>query len=170
MMIMNKREYHGHAKVGRKTTIYQRWSAMRARCNNQNNKHFHNYGGRGIKVCDRWDKSFLSFLEDVGDIPHGMQLDRINNDGDYEPSNVKWSTNKENSNNRRDTLYLTLYGITRKVSVWSKITGIKKQVLSQRVNKLGWTDQSALLTPVRCDRATINKQENDFLDDIMAGC
>jgi len=81
--------------------IYGSWQAMKQRCYNPKMKAYHNYGGRGITVCDRWLDSFENFLEDMGERPAGMTLDRINNDGNYEPSNCKWSVRAEQSYNQR---------------------------------------------------------------------
>ncbi|MGJ0429606.1 hypothetical protein [Methylobacter sp.] len=85
------------------TIIYRTWDGAKRRCTNPTNKDYKNYGGRGIKMCDRWVNSFENFYKDMGDKPSGFQLDRINNDGDYSPENCKWSTPKENSNNRRNS-------------------------------------------------------------------
>ena len=81
---------------------YVVWAGMIARCEYQKGQNFHRYGGRGITVCERWRKSFLAFLEDMGrrPAPH-LTLDRINNDGNYEPGNVRWATRKEQMSNRR---------------------------------------------------------------------
>lgn len=81
---------------------YQAWADMRKRCNNPKYKQYKDYGGRGIKVCKEWD-SFARFLCDVGLRPTGLTLDRINNDGNYEPGNVKWSTRLEQVHNRRNS-------------------------------------------------------------------
>jgi hypothetical protein len=81
------------------TSTYVIWEGMKKRCSNPNTTHFEYYGGRGISVCDRWLK-FENFLEDMGDRPQGMELDRIDNDGNYEKSNCRWITHKENLGNR----------------------------------------------------------------------
>lgn len=76
---------------------------MMQRCYNPNNNSFKNYGARGIRVCDRWRHSFADFAADVGPRPHGASLDRVNNNGDYEPDNVRWATRVEQMNNTRLT-------------------------------------------------------------------
>ena len=83
------------------TPTYRTWITMKARCTKETNHNYKNYGGRGIKICDRWLNSFENFLEDIGVRPEGLQLDRIDNNGNYEPGNCRWVTPKENSNNRR---------------------------------------------------------------------
>ena len=92
------REHIVHGMSG--TLIYQLWSSMKARCTNPRDPGWRRYGGRGITVCRRW-RTFDNFLADMGTKPAGKSIDRLNNDGDYEPSNCRWATPKQQANNRR---------------------------------------------------------------------
>jgi len=83
--------------------LYATWYGMNYRCHNSNNPAYSRYGGRGIIVCDRWRKSPQKFIDDMGPKPHGTSIDRINNDGDYEPSNCRWATAKQQRANRQDS-------------------------------------------------------------------
>ena len=87
-------------KLKKKHPLYDTWNAMKQRCYNPNNNDFHNYGGRGITVCQRWLDDFWNFVEDMGDRPDGHSIDRIENDQGYSPDNCKWSTSTEQVLNR----------------------------------------------------------------------
>jgi hypothetical protein len=91
---------HGHNKKGQQTKTHKSWTAMLQRCNNPKNTSFKDYGGRGIKVCERWS-DFENFLQDMGERPKNKTLDRINVNGDYEPNNCRWATLSEQQRNRR---------------------------------------------------------------------
>lgn len=113
--------------------IHRVWSNMIQRWYNPKNKVYHNYGGRGIVVCDRWRTSFEAFYQDVGDVPfEGAQLDRINNDLGYLKDNVHWATSSENLNNTRRTRYITHEGKRLSVSQWARELGIPRRTIAAR--------------------------------------
>jgi hypothetical protein len=127
-----------HGMGNQSNPTYSIWVAMRRRC-----RKSHGYVDRGISVCERWDKSFVSFLEDMGPKPDGLVIDRIDNDKGYSPDNCRWTTPKINSNNRRNTVMVTLDGITKSSSEWSEELGIKRHTISWRA-KNGWSPERIL--------------------------
>ena len=93
---------HGHSpRNGKESPTYQSWRHMKARCQNPNHPDYKYYGGRGVEVCERW-QDFANFLADMGERSEGLTLDRINNEGNYEPGNCRWTTRKEQRQNQRD--------------------------------------------------------------------
>lgn len=127
-----KLESHGHGGRTRSPT-YDTWAGMIDRCVNPNNKRFARYGGRGITVCERWRNSFSAFLQDMGERPEGKSIDRINNDGNYEPGNCRWATRKEQQNNLHNNLVIEFNGVRRTIHEWADVTGIKTNTLRRRL-------------------------------------
>lgn len=105
---------HGHRRNGQSRT-YTSWMHMVARCTKPQTRFYEYYGGRGIKVCDRWRESFENFLVDMGECPKGLTIDRIDTNGNYEPGNCRWITMQEQNSNRRSTIKMPLNG--RRVSM-----------------------------------------------------
>lgn len=139
---MSKATYEFHQM--RNTPEYSVWANMKARCNRENHPKYTEYGGRGIKVCDRWQLSFMDFLRDVGFRPDGdFSLDRIDNEGDYEPGNVRWASRSEQQVNRRNNHYLTFKGQTMTISQWAKKLGLTHDLIDTRIRR-GWSVERAL--------------------------
>lgn len=118
-----------------KTKTYRVWKGILSRCYNTHRKVYYRYGGRGITVCDRWRNSFENFYEDMGDMPEGLELDRIDNSGNYEPGNCRWVTPKEQSRNRRSNLYLVYNGKRMALAEFAEITGIKYWIAQKEIKK-----------------------------------
>ncbi|SBV91819.1 hypothetical protein [uncultured Dysgonomonas sp.] len=148
----NLNKSHGKSK----TSIFNIWVSMRARCYNTNGRYYSDYGGRGINVCDRWLESFENFYEDMGDRPSSKHsLDRIDVNGNYEPANCRWATKLEQANNTRNTVFLTHNGITKPISDWARSLGLNKQTIRSRI-KQGETDMDKILS------TRLRKNQFDF--------
>lgn len=131
------------------TPEHEAWMGMIDRCTRQASKHFHNYGGRGIRVCDRWLESFENFYADMGPRPSPEHsIDRKDNDGPYSPENCRWATPAEQNRNTRSTLLFDFRGERLCLSEWSRRFGIPRNTLSHRLQRLGWPIEVALSTPV----------------------
>jgi hypothetical protein len=121
---------------------------MKQRCSNPNATNYARYGGRGIAVCQRWQESFLAFLEDLGPRPSkGHTLERRNNNGDYEPDNCYWATRKQQGRNRANNRVYTHNNTTLCLAEWAEILDIDEELLRSRM-KSGWSFEMAISMPV----------------------
>lgn len=142
---------HGDARQGvNRAPEYRTWSMIKNRCLNEKTPDYQDYGGRGISIHPRW-LSYETFLLDVGRRPtSGMTIDRFpNNDGNYEPGNVRWASAKDQARNRRSSRILTFRGKSATEAEWVEILGINQGTLSSRINRYGWSIERALSTPVK---------------------
>jgi hypothetical protein len=147
---------------------YRIWVAMISRCHNPNAKDYKNYGARGIKVCYRWRygenglSGYECFILDMGYRPFGdFSIDRINNDGAYEPGNCKWATRIEQMSHTRRSKFLTINGETKILAEWARIVNVSEFSIRHRLNR-GWSPEDALSIPVRK-----TKRSRDPIEDYM---
>lgn len=147
---------HGHCK-GYRSVEYSTWRNIKVRCLNPNSEDFKDYGGRGIKICDKWINSFPHFLQDMGQRPKGFQIDRIDNDKGYEPSNCRWVAPKPQQRNRSDNRFITAFGRTKTLAEWCEETGFGHKLISRRLDR-GWAAELAISTPRLRARAPTKKE------------
>jgi hypothetical protein len=137
---------HGKSK----TAEYRIWAKMIDRCTNPNNIGYEIYGGRGIRVCDRWlgENGFVNFISDIGERPSkDLSVDRHpNRDGNYEPGNVRWATDIEQANNKSNNRWLTVNGEQDTLANWSRRSGTGISTIKRRL-KRGWSDTDAVMRP-----------------------
>lgn len=134
--------HHKHGLT--RTPEYRAWASMKQRCTNPRVRSWSNYGGRGITVCERWSNSFEFFLEDMGPRPTpAHSLDRIDNDGHYEPGNCRWATASEQRRNDRNNRPITFAGETLPLIQWAQRTGITARTIGDRLDR-GWPVERAL--------------------------
>lgn len=148
--IIERSTTHGQSCRGKWTKTYRAWWNMVARCTVPSSTRYKNYGGRGIQVCDSWLK-FENFLNDMGECPPGMTLERVDNDGNYCPENCKWAGIIEQANNKRNNVFLEYNGQKLTISQWEKKLGFKRASLWNRI-KAGWPIERALTTPVKINK------------------
>lgn len=149
-------EAHGHARHGatcggKHTPEWIAWIGMQKRCYERNSPAWDYYGGRGIRVCDRWlgTDGFVHFLADMGPRPSPKHtIDRIDNDGDYEPGNCRWATKKEQAQNMRSNRYLNIHGKMVILADCGRELGFQKYIVPNRLHR-GWTEEEAINTPLR---------------------
>lgn len=134
-------------------TLYKKYYHIKGRCYNPNDKSYHRYGGRGIRMCDEWLDDYSAF--ESWALEHGFQeglaIDRIDNDGNYSPDNCRFVTAKENNQNRCTTLFYTIGGITKNLQQWCDYYGIGRGTVVTRLEH-GWDIETALTRPVKKGR------------------
>ncbi len=141
---ISKLKKHGYAPSKNRGKVYRTWLNMRNRCNNKNDLRYFQYGGRGIKVCKRWD-NFSLFLKDMGEPPSNEHsIDRKNNEGDYKPSNCQWATRSQQGRNKRNNIFFTFEGKTLSLLDWSEKLNIPYSVLWKRIRYHNWDIERAL--------------------------
>lgn len=129
------------------TPTYKSWRGLKYRCLNRNAQQFSRYGGRGIKVCDRW-LDFKNFVEDMGIKPDGKTIGRIDNDGDYTPSNCRWETAEQQSNNKSCNRIIEINGEIKTMSQWCHSKSIPRSTVFNRLSH-GWKPEDAVLSKGR---------------------
>lgn len=137
-------ERHGKSH----TRLYSIWVGMKTRCNNPNHHEWSNYGGRGIAICDEWQNDFISFYNWAmyNGYADNLTLDRKDNNKGYSPENCRWSTNKEQQNNRRSNHTITYNGKTQTIKQWADELGIPRITLQNRITRLHWDIEKAMTT------------------------
>jgi len=141
---------HGMAsRIHGEHWAYKIWQGMKQRCTNPNHKNYSDYGGRGIRICDAWMDSAEQFFADMGDRPSANHtIERIDNDGNYEPGNCRWASRAEQNENTRQTKLLTVNGQSLSISKWAMRMGVSRKLIRDRL-RLGWSEERAVLTPGR---------------------
>ena len=135
-----------HGATG--TPEYRNWQHLIRRCYESTGKSYASYGGRGIRVCDRWRNSFENFLSDMGPRPSpDHSIDRIDNNGNYDPENCRWATRSEQARNTRANRYLTVDGETHLLCEWSELMDLDASLILCRIRRYGWSVREAVLTP-----------------------
>lgn len=150
---------HGHAVRDGISREYCAWKSMRSRCFTKSNARYRLYGGRGITVCKRW-MDFSSFFADMGPCPDGATLDRIDNDGNYEPGNVRWADAATQANNTSRNRKLTLNGETLSLAQWAMRLGCSTGALCNRLRR-GWSEEDTLCKPVFSDPSNAANRRRD---------
>ena len=135
---------HGKSK----SKIYRIYKNMINRCYFTKRADYSRYGGKGITVCDKWRYSFENFYADMGDCPEGHSIDRINSNGNYEPSNCRWATIVEQQNNRSSCINIFYLGKTKTLTEWCSELNLPYKTIRTRISNYGWEPIKALTTPV----------------------
>jgi hypothetical protein len=126
-----------HGKKAKETRLYNIWQGMRSRCNSETNPAYPKYGGRGIKVYENWLNDFQNFYDWAmeNSYQENLSIERLNNDGNYEPSNCKWATSKEQNNNKSNNVVIEIDGEKKNLIEWSKSTGVHRSTIYRRLKR-----------------------------------
>ncbi len=164
-----RRTLHGQAKRGKATPLYLAWQSMLGRCENPGRHNYARYGGRGIRVCERWRASFEAFEADVGPHPgEGYSLDRFpDNNGHYEPGNVRWATRTEQQRNRDVSVFLERDGVRLNIMEWAERLGLEAALIRSR-KAHGCSDAEALRPNEGIARGEKNPSAKLTADDVAA--
>lgn len=141
---------HGHSSRKLHSPTYVSWKGMIQRCLNPNNPGYYNYGGRGLTVCKRW-LDYQGFLEDMGEKPPGLTIERKDNNGNYEVGNCRWATRAEQTRNTRSNRMFTINGFTGCISELARLFGHPPKRVVDRLRE-GWSPEKAFLTPITFHR------------------
>ena len=143
--LVSRNEKHGH----RRERIYAVWSGIKARCHDEKNPRYKDYGGRGITVCAEWLNDFQAFYDwaMANGYTDNLTIDRKDNNKGYSPDNCRWATHKEQNDNRRCTLIITYNGTTQTLSMWANELKVPYKKLWSRLYRCGWTVERAFNTP-----------------------
>lgn len=125
------------------TPTYQSWQAMKQRCLQTGHKHYDNYGGRGITICERW-LTYANFLADLGARPDGCSLDRIDSNGPYSLDNCRWATKSQQSRNSSQNRMISFRGQTKCLAEWCEVLNLKYARTYMRLFRLNWSIEDAL--------------------------
>lgn len=152
---------HGETLHKTHSKEYRTWRSMRRRCRDVGSGSYCRYGALGITVCERWAHSFENFLEDVGRAPSEQHtIDRIDYTKNYEPGNVKWSTPKEQANNRKSSAFFTGFGKTQTLQQWAEEYGIRQGTLWARLNNSKLSLEEALTKPVKNATKAVSRKDS----------
>ena len=148
------------------TKEYAIWISMKNRCYNKNVPSYKDYGGRGIEVCEEWKNSFMNFYEWILQTRHSEDetIDRIDNDGNYEPSNCRWTTIDVQQNNRRICHYFTMNGKTQTLAMWCKELNLDYKRVHNRLFKLKWSFEDAISVPVNKSKRNMDTRRRKGRD------
>lgn len=149
---INLEAAHTHKQSG--TRLYEIWQGMKTRCYRSTDARYHRYGGRGITMCDEWKNDFIAFYNwaNANGYSDLLSIDRVDNDGNYEPSNCKWSTMEEQCNNRETNIRITIGNATKTLTQWCDIFQLEYATIHGRYTRNGFSGIDDLFSPIRNGR------------------